>query len=318
MAKIITIKPNQKPEKLGMFLNEPAEDYHSTAGFVSSSPLPELEESPAHFVEKWQNGVEPTPAMDNGNFLHSLLLEQAIEKFVARPVKEDGSLVRSNSKEYAAFLAANEGKTPIAPELFNQAYEVLNAACLNKNYVKSFDECVAEVSFYAVDTETGLPLKARTDLIPKDLVKAIHDKDTTALEALKLSGGLYLHDLKSTSNIRGFERQIFLMGYDVRLIHYWETIRAHVKNSMSFDLGPVQDLKFTAIESSAPYGSKNYKLKPHQIDRAAAKWRAYINTIFACMNDGNFPCYSDDWILTDEPAFLNTLSEEPTFNAGAF
>lgn len=318
MSKIITIKPNQKPEKIGMLLNEPAEAYHSTAGYISSSPLPELEESPAHFFEKWQNGVEPTPAMDNGNFLHSLLLEQAIEKFVARPVKEDGSLVRSNSKEYAAFLADNEGKTPIAPDLYNQAFEVLNAACLNKNYVKSYDECVAEVSFYSVDQETGLPLKARTDLIPKELVKAIHDKNTTALEAMKLTGGLYLHDLKSTANIRGFEKQIFTMGYDVRLVHYWETIRAYVKGELKFDIGGVQELKFTAIESSAPYGSKNYRLSSRQIDRAFIKWRTYINTISACLIDGNFPSYSDEWVEATEPAFISQLNDEPNFNVGAF
>ncbi len=216
---------------LGARLNEPAEQYHSIQGYVPSSPIPEMKKSPAHFVEKWQNGVESTPAMDKGEFIHKLLLEQDIEKYVARPLKEDGSLVRSNSKEYAAWLAENPGKTPIAPDLYNDALPILTAACNHEKFVRAFEKSDAEASFYAKHSN-GLYLKARPDMIAKDRS--------------------FILDVKSTSDISTFEKQIFNLGYDVRLIHYAETIKA-------LEGVEIPEIYFFAIESKAPYGCKIIK-----------------------------------------------------------
>ena len=297
-----------KPTKIGLFLNEPAEVYHAEAGFISSSPLPLMELSPAHFFNRWNNGVEPTQPMDDGTFLHSLVLEQNLEKFVARPQKPNKDtgkleLVRSNSKEYAEFLAANEGKTPISPELFKQASEALDAACSNKTFMEIHTKSKAEVSIYAIDEETGLPLKARTDLMPAWLVEAIVQNDVGLFSGAGLED-LFIHDYKTTGRLSTFKNQIFVMGYDVRLFHYWHTIRMLVKQQFNIDLGLPHQLGFTAMEQSAPFGSKNFKLKPFEIQEAAKKHRQYLNTIAACLDDNNFPGYSDEWTEVERPAYL--------------
>lgn len=311
-ARNIDTKPDFK---IGMFRGEPDDVYHSAAGYVSSSPLPELDKSPAHFLEKWNNGVEPTPAMDRGTFIHKILLEQDIQKYVARPVKEDGSLVRSNSKEYAAFLAANEGKKPIDAKIFDGAFEVLNSACLNSKYVTAFDECEVEVSFYAVDEDTGLPMKARLDQCPKWLVKAIETGDYSELESRRAAGQLYISDVKSATDIFKFNDQIFKMSYHVRLVHYAEVIRALIKGSAGIDIGEINDLRFMAIESKKPFATRNFRLIPADVAEARIKWRQWLNVIAACKSDGDFPALSDEWIDAEKPKYLED-TEEVSFDGG--
>lgn len=300
-----------KPTKIGLFLNEPAEVYHAEAGYISSSPLPYMELSPAHFYSRWNNGVEPTPEMDNGTFMHSLCLEQDIKRFVARPLDEKGNLVRSNSKEYKAFLAENVGKKAIKPELFNEANQLLDAVCENKPFMEIHGKCKAEVSIYAIDDETGLPLKARLDLMPTWLVEAIVKNDITLFSDTGLED-LFVHDFKSTGRLAAFKNQIYIMGYDVRLMHYWHAIRCLVKQQFNIDLGLPHQLGFTAMEQSAPFGSKNYRLKPFEIREAANKHRQYLNTIAACLDDNSFPSYSDAWTEVERPSYLQ-LSDDLDF-----
>jgi PDDEXK-like uncharacterized protein DUF3799 len=301
--------------KLGVFRGEPEEQYHSAAGYVSSSPLPELDKSPAHFLEKWNNGVEATPAMDRGTFIHKILLEQDIAKYVARPVKDDGSLVRSNSKEYAAFLEANVGKKPIDAKIFEGAFDVLNSACQNSKYVAAFNECEAEVSFYAIDELTGLSMKARVDQCPKWLIKAIETGDFSEFQSRKDSEGLYLSDVKSTADIFRFNDQIFKSFYHVRLVHYTEVVKAVAKQIGGFDIGDIDDLRFMAIESKRPFATRNFKLKPADVADARIKWRQWMNTIAACKADNEFPSLSDGWIAAEKPRFLED-TEEVSFNGG--
>lgn len=275
--------------KAGIFENENEEIYHASEGYISSSPLPELDKSPAHFYEKWQNGVEPTPAMDKGTFIHKIGLEQDISKYVARPLKEDGSLIRSNSKEYLAFAEANVGKKIIDAELFENANDILNALCANKFYLKTFDKSHKEISFYGSHHDLNLPVKARLDLCDKDYK--------------------FIRDLKSCADIMKFEKQIFTMGYDVRLVHYAETVRSAVLLATGERIPEILDLGFIVIESKAPYATRNIKLTPVQVMDAKARYKQYMNTIAACKQDGKWPAFSDDEVYAVKPKFLDDVED---------
>lgn len=285
MSEIIT--PTNQELITGIFRNEPEEVYHGRREYISSSALPYLDTSPAHFNEYMKNGVEKTDPMERGSFIHKLLLEQDIAKYVPRPLNEDGSLVRSNTKEYKAWLENIGGKTPLDPTLYNDAMAVLTAALQNKKYAKSFEECEKEVSFYAIDDETGLPMKARTDMVEKNFS--------------------YILDLKSTSDVLKFGNQIFYLSYDVRLIHYSEVILRCTGIL-------IDDLRFIAIESKAPYGSINYRLTQGQVAEARMKWRQLMNTISACKADNNWPAFSDEWNEPIKPKNYGT--SEVSFSGG--
>lgn len=262
----------------GTARNEPAEEYHSKSkkAYISSTPIVQMAKSPLHFHEAWTKPVEPIDAMDKGSFIHSLLLEQDIEKYAARPVK-DGRLVALNTKEYAAWLAQNQGKTPIHPDLYNEALSILTAACANKTFLRAFEASDKEVSFYAKHKATGLPIKARPDMICKH-----HD---------------FILDVKSTSDIMKFERQLFSLAYDVRLIHYVETIQ-------SVTGVRVPEIYFFAIESKAPYASKMFKLSQSATEAATAQWTQWMNEISACHSDDIWPGFSEEIISVDRPAYL--------------
>lgn len=304
-----------EPLKAGIYF-ETAEEYHSTAGFISSSPLPALELSAGHFKQKHNNGIEPTPEMDRGTFLHSLCLEQDIERFVARPVDDKGNLVRSNSAAYKEFLANNEGKTPIKPDLFEGAYDVLNSICQNKFYLKVFNESKPEVSFYGVHPETGLPIKARLDFSLAALVQAAVEGNTTKIHELIMAGGLYIRDLKSVGQIDRVNDQIFKMGYVLRLVHYAETVRAAIKHMTQIDIGRITNLGFIFIEQSAPYATRNFRIKLQDVDNAYRKHELYMNKIKVCMLDNSWPMFDTDTEeLAEEPRYMQN-DEEVSFGGG--
>lgn len=262
----------------GTIPDETAEAYHSKREYVSSSPLPEMAKSPLHFLKSWTAPMEPTAPMDRGTFFHKLLLEQDIMKYVARPLKEDGSLVRSNSKEYAAFLAQNQGKTPIDPDLFGEAMAVLGSACANGAYTKAFDSSLKECSFYGRHEETGLYIKARIDLLAKDFS--------------------FIADAKSTANISRFDQQIFTLGYDVRLVHYAETVKAATGHSI-----PDSEFYFFPIESSDPYGMKTYRLSTTDVRAARDQWLRWMHEIAICRREDRWPGYSDSIVEAIRPRF---------------
>lgn len=261
----------------GIFTGEPADAYHAKKQFISSSPLVEMAKSPLHFYNAWTETVETTDAMERGTFMHSLILEQDIAKYVARPLK-DGRLIATNTKDYAAFLEANLGKTPIHPDLYNDALAILTAACANKTFMKFYINSEVEQSVYGVHKETGLPIKARPDMLAKDQ--------------------LFILDVKSVADISRFEKQIFSLNYDVRLQHYVETIFAATGRL-------VPHIYFFAIESKAPYGTKIFKLSAHAVEAAGIKWGAWMNEIAVCKEENKWPGFTDEIIEVDRPAYLD-------------
>lgn len=261
----------------GIYPNETDTEYHSRREYVSSSPLVHMAKSPKHFFQAWQTPTESTTSMDRGTFMHKLILEQDISKYVARPLNEKGDLVRSNSKEYALFLAANEGKTPIHPDLFNEAMAILNAVCENKTFMKLHAISEVEMSIYGKHAETGLPIKARADMLARDFS--------------------FILDVKSTSDIARFEKQIFALCYDVRLAHYASVIKAATNSD-------VRNRYFLAIEDKAPFGSKLFKLSPGAVEASEIKHSAWMNEIAACKADNKWPGFSEGVIEVERPAYL--------------
>lgn len=256
---------------------EPAETYHAQTEFVGSSSLKYMALSPAHFYNAWRGeAIDQTDAMINGTMLHSLLLEQDVEKFVARPQK-DGRLVASNTKDYAAFLAANPGKTPIHPDLHSQLYAALTAFIENKTAMKMLEGAKIEHSVYATDHDTGLQIKARPDIW----------------------GANYIVDLKTVSGKVDhlFQKKIFNLGYDLQMAHYAETIFAATGELIT-------DHYIIAFEQNPPFASRIFRLSRKDMASAKATRRAYLNEIAVCLEENKWPSYREEIIEVERPAFL--------------
>ncbi|MBA3755312.1 MAG: PD-(D/E)XK nuclease-like domain-containing protein [Nitrosomonas sp.] len=264
---------------MSRIIQDALEVYHADRDYVSSTPLRAMEKSPLHFFTDWKSPEqkEPTTAMIKGQVLHSLLLEQSVDKYIARPVKDDGSLVRSNSKEYLAFLEQNPGKIPIEPELFANLYMALERFIENKTAMDLCKDAAIETSIYTADQQTRIKIKARPDIWGSD----------------------YIVDLKTTGQLdRFFERNIFNNGFDVQLAHYAECIEAAGRP-------PIKNAYIIAFEQSAPYQSKVYRLGQSELKFARNTWRGYMNEISLCLKENTWPGFPSEIIDVSRPEYLN-------------
>lgn len=261
--------------RLGVF-SEPAEEYHSKKEFVSSSPLKKMRKSPAHFYDAWQGrSQDTTDEMEKGTAIHSLLLEQDIARYVRRPLKPDGSLVRSNSKDYAVFLEQNPGKTPVDPEFFDNFNAMLDSFVANKKAMEMLEKSQVEKSVYTQCPDTKLYIKARPDIW----------------------GHGYMADLKSTTDMDRFERNIFVLGYDIQAAHYIETVKAATGEDIT-------EYYFIAYENKSPFGSQIFKLRYSDIERAKDQRRIWMNEIAVCFKDNQWPCYSEEIREVSRPHWM--------------
>lgn len=267
---------------MNKLITESADIYHSKKEYIGSSSLKKAAISMAHFHAAMSLEVQKTAAMDNGTLLHELFLEQDIEKYVARPLKEDGSLIASNTTIYKEFLAKNPNKTPIHPDLFNNMYDALTAFADNKTAMKLLKGATIEHSAYAVDHESGLLIKARPDILGTD----------------------YIVDLKTTGKIldHHYERTIFSSQYDFQLAHYAETVFATTGQK-------IKNYYVIAVEQNYPFASKIYKIHSGDIDTQKVIRRQYLNEIAVCKSEGKFPGYRDNIIDLIKPSFLEQETE---------
>lgn len=273
----------QQTKKVNPVMTEPADLYHANREYIGSTELRKSKQSMRHFHEAWKNGGgETTDAMDNGTMLHALLLEQDVAKFCARPLNEKGELVRSNSKEYAAFLAANEGKTPIHPTMYNGMENALTAFCENKTAMKMIEKAKHELSVYATCPHTGMKVKCRPDVW----------------------GDGFIMDLKSTTKPLddSYLRTIFTNAFPFQLAHYGETILAATGEI-------IKDYYILGFEQQAPYASKIYRIPLLYIEEARALRLQWLNEIKVCMEDNKWPMYRDEIITVERPAYMSAGDE---------
>jgi hypothetical protein len=265
----------------GVFF-EPAELYHANREAIGSTELRQMKLSPAHFYSAWKNNEEKasTKEMDMGSCLHSLLLEQDIAKYAARPMK-NGRLVASNTNEYKEWEAANEGKIGLHPDFYNGLYDALCAFTKNETAMKMIKDAKIEQSAYARCPITGLWVKARADI----------------------RGAGYLTDLKSTKKIdENFVRSIFRMDYPFQLAHYGETFRLA-------DGSETKSFYIMAFETAAPFGIKIFRIPMVYIEEALLLRQGWLNEIKVCLQENKWPGYREEIIEAIRPAYFESDSE---------
>ena len=262
--------------RLGVF-QESAEDYHAQKTYVSSSPLRQMRKSPAHFYDAWQGKNENvTHEMEKGTAIHSLLLEQDIWRYVRRPVKADGELIRTNSKEYKEWETRLEpGQVAVKPEFFDNFEAMLDSFVANKKAMEMLEKAKVEQSVYAQDPITMLYVKARPDIW----------------------GAGFAADLKSCSSMDSFEANIFRLGYDIQAAHYLETIKAATGEE-------IEEFYFIAYEQNSPFGSRIFKLSLQDLNRAKSQRRLWLSEVAACMKDNTWPSYTDEIREAVRPAYM--------------
>lgn len=260
--------------KIGKY-NDSSEIYHSEP-HIGSSSLKQMLLSPGHFLEAWKGPKKESKAFDEGNAVHSVLLEQNLDGFLRRP---DGIDARTKEgKEKLKELEAT-GKIILSGEIFDSLERRLSEFVKSNSAMSKYNNAEIEQSFYVKDPETGLFVKARPDIFKPGMIS----------------------DLKTTANMATFEKQVFNLGYHIQCGLYC-LVSELVTGS------EILIYSFIVQEKTAPYGVKVFNFDQATINFCKQKARELLNRASICISENNFPLYDDvekniqipNWVLSNE------------------
>lgn len=254
----MTIEPGQVAIVSGM----PNSVYHSHP-HVSNSQLTQIARSPAHFKYGATNAA--TAAMAFGTAVHMALLEPEIFKshyVCLKDVKD------RRASEYKAAVAAHGEDRVLLPKEADQ----IAMLCESVQAQTRLSEWLAEpgyreLSIFAVDDQTGAPIRCRFDLL--------------TLENIAV-------DVKTTRDARpeAFSRSILQYKYYVQDAFYSHVFRM----ATGLDLS---GFKFAAIESDPPHAGKVYELDYTAKSEGQQEFRATLDLYAQCEKSGVWPMYDD-------------------------
>ena len=243
--------------------------YHGGPGTSKSALDAIANASPLHFWYKYVNPervrAEPTPAMVMGSAVHSAVLEPDLFplEYVQAPT---GINKRTNAgkAEFAAFEAANKGKTVLDVEDFATCLAVRDAVHRHPVAAGLLTGGKAEQSFFAIDPETGELIKCRTDYMAGDMII----------------------DLKTTKDASPseFAKSVANFRYDVQQAWYNHVLEC------AFGEHP-ETWAFLAVETSPPYAIGIYYLDPFDVMRAKTSALKDLARIVAHKKSGEWPDY---------------------------
>lgn len=260
--------------KTGIF-KDTSEVYHASEA-IGSTSIKQMLTSPGHFYEAWRGPKKESKAFDEGNVVHSVLLEQDLSGYVRRPDGVDGRT--KDGKAKLEELAAT-GKTVITADVYDSLERRLNTFVQFNEALSVYENAEIEKSHYAIDPVTGLYIKARPDILKPG----------------------FIGDVKTTQNMRLFENQIWNLGYFVQCGFY--ALVTEITTGKR-----VTEFKFIAQEKTAPYGVRVFKFDESTVSFCRETARGLLNRAAICIEAKEFPLFDDvvkqvtipPWVFSNE------------------
>jgi hypothetical protein len=234
--------------------------------------------SPKHYMQSRNERVEK-PAFDVGHAAHALVLGVGapIVEVPADMLASNGALSTTRAKEFVANAKA-EGQVPLKSDTFARVRGIADAVLANPKARAILERPrYTEVSLFALDPETGVPLRGRLDV---------------------LSGAL-VADVKTTPDVREHKLRSVIQdfGYDVQ----GEVYRLLVQLVLGAEAEPVQ---LIFVEKEAPFEVRVVELG--EGFQATGQWRMRkaIEVFQSCIEFGVWPGADDEPgdVATIEPA----------------
>ena len=254
---------------------------------ASNSDLKILARSPAHYRYYKDNPGEQktSPEMLQGRALHSVILEPEtfFNKYAILPADapprptaaqmnaaNPTALAIERIEFYNEFEERNEGKVIITAEQCDEYLYTGETVRKHPELAAFLNGGMAERTVLAIDPETGLMCRCRTDY------------------AVKVNGQRILVDLKSAEDARpdAFQRAAYNYRYFTQAAFYsdvWEWAGY-----------PIDLWIFAIFEKDPPYAVKLYEVLPADMERGRGAYRAALNTLAECKKTGEWPAYPTD------------------------
>lgn len=253
---------------------------------LSSGGIGHILRSPMHYYQLHLNPERPerkaTAAQRLGTLAHAMILEPAT--FDARyPVGPPVSKATKAWKEFAASLPLDV--EPITEEEHKTVSRMRDAVTLHPELARLLNAGTPEVSAFWDDEETGVPCKARPDLVYTS------------------ANGIILMDLKTTGEAAEFHRQVGRLGYHRQAAWYTDGVEYLTG-------AKVLAFVFATVESAWPHGVKAFALDEEALDEGRRQCRAAVRKYAECKATKSWPGYSTEIEVLKLPGWAYS-TEEP-------
>lgn len=240
--------------------------YHDSMG-ISRSMLMDFKRSPHHY---WYNHIsgeyikeEPTPAMNLGNAVHTLVLEPGLwhDEFL---VIKQKTRPRKDTPPWQKIIEEAEGRTILTPDESIKASCMANSVLSNVHAKTLLNNCLVEQSIYFTHKETGLQCKARPDAMFNNLVM----------------------DLKTNADgsYRAFQAACVNYGYFIQA--------AMVKQALESIDVELDEFIFIGVEKEPPYCVSIYNLSCEALEYGEKLFNDIMLGIKYCLDNNNWPGYA--------------------------
>ena len=255
-------------DELGMFVDIPAEEYHSNPNVVGHSALVEILQSPKQYRASMLMGRNVTDAMKFGTAFHARVLEpDYFEKnYVTKP-KFDRRKTADKEAE-AEWEANNKNKISIQAEELKSIHGMFESLMEESHIAVMINNSYREKSFFWTDEDTGIECRIRPDLL-------VHDENTGEIVAVA--------DLKSTQSAskERFRKEISNRGYDLQAAFYSDAISGAIGRRVPFYLIPV--------ETAYPHCAASYEVGPITLEVGRKKYRTALQLLQWCRSNNRWP-----------------------------
>jgi hypothetical protein len=268
-------------------------EYHAAPG-LSATGMKWLLRSPKHYRQMVDQRIDRA-GFDVGHAVHGKVLGVGLDIAVI-PELILASNGAASTKEAKAFIAAAraEGLVPVKADVLTQVGAIAESVLANPKAAALLSlDGDTELSIFADDPDTGVPLRGRLDRLGQ-----------------LSSGRLVNIDLKTTTDVRRHKiiRTIENFGYDIQSEMYKHLIRL----THNEDVAPTH---LIFVEVDPPHEVRVVQLAHEDwIDGGARKMRRAINIYDHCtatglwLGDDDTPGTAE--AIEPRPYYLDNLDEE--------
>lgn len=276
------------------------ENYHKDPA-IGSSGLKAFKECPAIYYDQYLS-LDREPYADNkatriGSNAHICLLEP--DRFKAEfIVSEEFAIVNRGKKnerlepmnkrcgDWTAFETEVEaqGKKAITFSEFKQAQAMADIIRSHPLASRMLVGGQAEMSFFAIDSETGLMTKAKPDYLVKlpDYGIVLVDYKTT---------GISMQTRKQSNNA-------FSLGRHIQAAHH-KTVAELASG------GEINHVVYITQMQERPHLIRFFRMAPHSIERGLGERRQYLDNMADCYAKSEWPGYPEEIEDYVEPGYLD-------------
>jgi hypothetical protein len=246
-------------------------EYHGLPG-LSSTGAKKLLQSPAHYQHYITAPREEKDEFDVGHLVHSKVLGVGAQVAIYPDdvLAKNGAISTNAAHEFAANARA-EGKVPMKRAAANTVNRMAESVLAHDDARTLFENGRAEVSMFATDPATGVPMRGRLDYLRET---EIVDLKTTSGEASE----------------HGFAKSVYDYSYDLQFGWY-----EHLYDLIT---GETPRWMWAVVESSAPFITGVFVLGTDEAEMGRKKARIVRERYQRCYEAGRWPSRYQNRTLT--------------------